>query len=142
MNFVSLRGNLNGRDLENENRPYIVSERLKEGYWCWVDVWWKEDGFYLGTEEPKWLVKPSFVKIYSLLANAKNFTTLLKLYDIGCPHIFMYEDKPVLTDFGKIVSDTYIDGYEPNTILLTDDVIYRESSLYGIVSDYIFDFKS
>jgi hypothetical protein len=139
MRRVSLRGLSTGPDPANENRPYFVSERLKEGLWCWVDVWWRDGEFLLGTDEPKWKVKPSFLGIYSILANAKDFQTLLKLNDIRCPHTFMWTGSPILTPFDVVVTDQYIEGYESQTLLLTDDAIYAELPLWGICSDNIND---
>lgn len=141
MYLISLRGNLNGVDESKENKPYHISELLKEGWHCWVDVWWKDDGFYLGKEEPKYLVKSTFLNMFSLWCNAKDFNTYLKLIDIKSPHPFYYTGTPTLTYGGEIITEEYMEGREAKTILLTDDTIYSQMQMKGIVSSNIFDFK-
>jgi hypothetical protein len=141
MYLISLRGNLNGVDESKENKPYHISELLKDGYHCWVDVWWKDDAFYLGKDEPKYLVKNTFLNMFSLWCNAKDFTTYLRLIDIKTPHPFYYTDAPTLCYNGDIITSEYFEGRERNTVLITDDTIYSQMNLKGIVSPNISDFK-
>jgi len=141
MILISLRGNLNGVDASKENKPYQINEVLKTGMHCWVDVWWENDEFYLGKSEPVYPVKTSFIKMYSIWANAMNFKTLLKLAEIQSPHHFSYKGDPILTNTGHILTETdIIEGYEQSTILMTDDIIYSSLPLYGIISNNILDF--
>ena len=45
--LISHRGNTNGPNPNMENKPeYVLDAKLK-GYDVEIDVWWKEDGFYL-----------------------------------------------------------------------------------------------
>lgn len=141
MYLISLRGNTTGEDSTKENKPYNVTEILKTGLHCWVDVWWRDELFYLGKDEPKYPVKPTFLNMFSLWCNAKDFTTYLRLIDIKAPHPFMYRDSPTLSYGGDIVTAEHIEGRENRTILLTDDMIYSQIGLRGIVSANISDFQ-
>jgi hypothetical protein len=142
MILISLRGNINGIEKNKENKPYTVNQVLKSGMHCWVDVWWKDGEFYLGTFEPTYPVNPSFLKIYAIWANAMDFTTLLKLTELNSAHRFFYKGEPLITSSGHIITDTIIDGYESSTILMTDESSQYSQSLYGIVSNNILEFAS
>lgn len=141
MYLISLRGNITGEDPTKENKPYQIGELVKDGWHCWVDVWYKDEKFWLGKDEPLHIVKPSFLNMFALWCNAKDFTTLLRLRDIKTPHAFMYQNSPTLTLTGEIVTDSHFEGRENITILLTDDTIYSQVGLKGIVSANINDFK-
>jgi len=141
MYLISLRGNINGPDDTKENKPYQVGELLKEGWHCWVDVWWHDGSFWLGKDEPKHAVKASFLNIFGIWCNARNFETLLKLKDIKAPHCFLYDGIPTFSFTNEIITDRHFEGREASTILLTDDVIYTQMGLKGIVSANISDFR-
>lgn len=140
MHLISLRGNTNGKDTQNENKPYVVSELLKTGLHCWVDVWYHEGKLYLGTDEPKYPVKPYFVNMFSLWCNAMNFETLIELKRLKAVNYFQYIGAPLLTNNGHILSDRIYDGWESTTVVITDDVIYTKLPLKGIISDNIHSF--
>ena len=60
MILISHRGNINGPNPSMENKPeYVLDAKLK-GYDVEIDVWWKEDGFYLGHDEPQYKVSREF----------------------------------------------------------------------------------
>ena len=54
MIFISHRGNLTGKNPEKENKPSYISEALNQGYNCEVDVWFVDNKFMLGHDEPKY----------------------------------------------------------------------------------------
>lgn len=142
MILISMRGNISGVEERTQNKPYQVNEVLKTGMHCWVDVWWKDDIFYLGTDEPTYPVKQSFISMYSVWANAMDFVTLLKLTECKSPHNFFYRGEPILSNTGHIITECIIDGYESSTILISDDSIYSTVGLYGIVSNNILEFAN
>ena len=55
MILISHRGNLDGPTPKEENRIEYIENALGEGYQVEVDVWWW-DGFYLGHDEPEYLM--------------------------------------------------------------------------------------
>ena len=71
-----------------------------------------------------------------------NFETLLELKRLRATNYFMYSGSPLLTNRGYIISPTSIDGHEEETIVITDDPIYAQLPLAGIVSDNILSFVS
>jgi hypothetical protein len=70
-----------------------------------------------------------------------NFETLLKLKEYKSPHCFYYNREPLLTDGGHIITDQLIEGYESDTLMITEDYIYKDLPLKGIISENILSFK-
>ena len=62
MILISHRGNINGSIPERENEPLYIIEALEKGFDVEVDVWWKDDGFWLGHDEPQYQVKEEFLR--------------------------------------------------------------------------------
>jgi hypothetical protein len=52
MILISHRGNLNGKDVDNENNPLYIDRALGKGYDVEVDVWYVNGKWYLGHDEP------------------------------------------------------------------------------------------
>lgn len=61
--FICHRGNLSQKVLEDENKPDILDQRINEGYHIELDVWVKDDKYFLGHDRPEtkiewsWLMK-------------------------------------------------------------------------------------
>lgn len=141
MNLISLRGNLEGSDSTIENKPYHVVDILIQGIFVWVDVWWHEDNFWLGTTDPKYKIKPSFLNHYGLWPNCKNLHTEIKMREMKYPRYFRYIGHPLLTNFGTLITTEYILEHEDKTALITDDVQLLKSGVQFIISDHILRFK-
>jgi hypothetical protein len=141
MYLISLRGNILGVDEKKENKPYQIQEVIRMGFHCWVDVWWHNDQFYLGTNEPYYPIKPSFLNIFALWCNAMNFDTLIKLKEQRAPHYFQWQGDPLLTNTEHIITDIPLEIEIDNTILITDEYQYSEIGLKGIISENIASFQ-
>lgn len=141
MYLISHRGNILGVDEQKENKPFQVAEVIRLGFHCWVDVWWYKEQFWLGTEKPKYPIKPSFINMFALWSNAMDFQTLLKLKDYRSPHCFFYKGEPLHTDTDHIITDTLIEGYEYKTLLFTEEYESVNLPLKGIISENIASFK-
>ena len=61
--FIAHRGNLDGRFAPDENKVEVIEERAKKGIPCEIDVWYKENQYWLGHDAPEtavtfeWLMK-------------------------------------------------------------------------------------
>ncbi len=66
MILISHRGNLNGVIVERENSIDYVEEALSQGFDVEIDVWDIFGSYFLGHDEPKYLVKKDFLKIDGL----------------------------------------------------------------------------
>lgn len=141
MYLISLRGNIFGVEEKKENKPFQIQEVIRMGLHCWVDVWWHNEGFYLGTNEPYYPIKPTFLNMFALWCNAKNFETLIKLKEQRAPHYFYYTGEPTLTNTEHFITDTLFDVGLEDTLLLTEDYDSINLPLKGIISENIGSFQ-
>ena len=85
MILIAHRGNVSGSS-EYENHPDYIEEALKLGYDCEVDVWRKDDEYWLGHDEPVYDISKSFLQNNKLWCHAKNLEALDMMLnsDIHC----------------------------------------------------------
>jgi hypothetical protein len=78
--YISHRGNLYGVTSNRENDPEYVQEALDAGYDVEIDVWWKNGKFYLGHDEPTYLVEsPIWLMDKRLWIHCKNIECLMEM---------------------------------------------------------------
>lgn len=145
MIFISHRGNLERRIKEEENKPEKILECIKLGYQVEIDVWFKNNRFFLGHDEPQFIVDDVFLKHENLWCHAKNLNSLQKMleYDIHC---FWHQN-----DSYTITSKQIIWCY-PNSPLLSNCVAvlpefanYSLNDLkqcYAICTDEVLKYKN
>ena len=76
MILISHRGNISGKNSKLENNPDYIIEAKKKGFDVEVDVWFKNNKFYLGHDYPKFEVKQKFLK-------QKRFGVMLKIFKLS-----------------------------------------------------------
>ena len=54
MKLISHRGNISGPNPERENHPEYIFEVLQAGYDVEIDVWFVDNKFMLGHDEPQY----------------------------------------------------------------------------------------
>ena len=87
MILISHRGNLNGKKVERENSTEYIDKAIEKGYFVEIDVWYKNDDFYLGHDDPKDKISLSWLKErnHMLVIHCKNVEALLLLrHDFKC----------------------------------------------------------
>ena len=142
MILISHRGNLRGRIPKYENNPSYIEKALKEGFDVEIDVWYKDNEWYLGHDEPTYHINMNWLRNKKLWCHAKNIEALNKMLkeDIHC--FWHQEDDVTLTSKG------YIWTYPGK--LLTDKsicVLLKKNSkipkkVLGICSDYVVTYKN
>jgi hypothetical protein len=141
MIFISHRGNIEGPNLERENSPEYIIEALNLGFDVEVDVWYNEEGFFLGHDNPTYKTDYKFLMNEKLWCHAKNIQSLIEMKKYSI-HYFWHEyDNVTLT------SKNYIWAYPrlnnlPGTIAVLPEI--SEGSLKGckgICSDFIKKYK-
>jgi hypothetical protein len=75
MKIISHRGNLNGPS-DYENDPRQIKAVLKMGVDCEIDLWIKDNRYYLGHDKPTHEVKRSFLQQKGLWIHCKNLEAL------------------------------------------------------------------
>tara|TARA_R110001606_G_C15271070_1_gene639483 strand:+ start:383 stop:805 length:423 start_codon:yes stop_codon:yes gene_type:complete len=140
MILISHRGNIDGKNIELENKPTYINDALKKGYDVEIDVWYK-NGFYLGHDNPQYSVKPSFLLQDKIWCHAKNIEAIIEMkkYPIHC--FWHQEDDITLTSKGYV---WVYPGKQPieNSIAVMPE-LYNDniSKCIGICSDNIKKYK-
>ena len=142
MKLISHRGNLSGPNPEQENQPEYIAEALKQGYDVEIDVWFKDDKFMLGHDEPQYefpfeLIDQHYPKLW---IHCKNMDALSKLNELdpngSKVNYFWHEN-----DLGVLTSKSYIwsTNLINNGILVMPELFDKQpiETTMGICSDYI-----
>ena len=81
MKLIAHRGNLNGPNPDKENHPDYINKAIGSGYNVEIDVWFINDKWYLGHDNPTYEIKYNFLFDSRFWLHAKNgeaFDKLLK----------------------------------------------------------------
>jgi hypothetical protein len=141
MILISHRGNLDGRVREYENDPGYIDLALESGYEVEIDVWYKNDKWYLGHDEPTYQINFNYLRNKKLWCHAKNIESLNKMLkeDIHC--FWHQEDDVTLTSKGfmwtypgKLLTDTSICVKPEKNFKIPKIVL-------GVCSDYVVNYK-
>jgi len=140
MKLIAHRGNTRGTSMV-ENHPTHIENALKY-FDCEIDVWW-EDGWYLGHDEPTYLVPEAFLLEEGLWCHAKTIQTLYNLLKLGTHCFFHYKDAVTLTSRGYMW--TYPGGELTSKSICvlpqTSGVFSKRPKCAGICSDEIVRYK-
>jgi hypothetical protein len=142
MILISHRGNISGPNPEQENHPEYIVEALKQGYDVEIDVWFKDNKFMLGHDEPQYefpfeLIDQAYPKLW---IHCKNIDALSKLNELdpngSKVNYFWHEN-----DLGVLTSKSYIwsTNLINNGILVMPELFDKQpiETTMGICSDYI-----
>lgn len=138
MKIISHRGNLNGPNIEQENKPEYIIKALKNNFYVEIDVWFIDNNFYLGHDKPQYLVKKEFLQNNKFYCHAKNLGALNELIQISNLTNCFSHDK----DDYVITSNNKIWAYpgkplNKNTICCMPELNNIEpNDCYGICSDF------
>lgn len=142
MYYISHRGNINGKDIDNENKPEYINIALSKGFDVEIDVWLIDNKLYLGHDEACYEIEPKFLYNNNLWCHAKNYDALEYMLERNI-HCFWHEnDLFTITSKGFIwqyPSDVY---YSKSVFLMPEYVTdFDSSKCYGICSDFIGDYS-
>ena len=147
MIFISHRGNLTGKNPEMENKTSYISDALNQGYHCEVDVWFVDNKFMLGHDEPKYgfpfvLFRSFYNKLW---IHCKNTEAISALNDFPETHLLNYfwhqNDDVTLTSKGYIWAYPGKQPIKSSIAVLPE--IHNDDTTYaiGICSDNIKKYK-
>ena len=106
MILISHRGNINGPDPTNENKPQYITNALNKKYDCEIDVWYKDGKWYLGHDEPTYVVPIDFLLRDGLWLHCKNLDALSRLVNYSKCNAFWHQ-----TDDYTITTKRYVWAY-------------------------------
>jgi hypothetical protein len=148
MKLIAHRGNVDGIQIEYENKPDYIEHALSLGFDCEIDVKVKEGKLFLGHDEPQYELNIDWLEKYhtKLWLHCKDIEVIEKFHQLdsrgGYLHYFWHEhDTLTITNRGYL---WVYPGKQPiaNSIavlpeLNNDDV----SKCYGVCSDYLIRYK-
>ncbi|MFM2010735.1 MAG: Synechococcus phage [Bacteroidota bacterium] len=131
MYIISNRGNLNGRISEFENQPQYVDEAIvNHGLFVKIDVWVVDNKFYLGNEEPTYLIDPHWL-IYreaDLLIQARNVDAVKFLNSLNLNWFWHETDELTISSGGTVLLFN-------DNLFIKDCITFVESENKKIVSE-------
>jgi hypothetical protein len=146
MKFISHRGNISGRDIENENLPSRIEECLSLGFDVEIDVWRVNGVFLLGHDAPEHRVPVSFLQRERIWCHAKNIEALSVLVSDPKVHCFWHqEDDYTITSRGFVWVYPGKNLSDGSVCVMPErsDYSYEQlRSCAGICSDNIMEYKS
>jgi hypothetical protein len=142
MRLIAHRGNVEGPNPSKENHPLYVESAISLGFDVEIDVWWENDHFYLGHDNPQYPINPKFLDKFGLWIHAKNLSALRWLTTTNLEYFWHQEDNFTLT------SHNYIWTYPGKELTQRSVCVmpeWEDSTLqnirnincYAICSDYV-----
>ena len=145
MKYIAHRGLFDGPDKKKENSPAQIELALSKGYDIEVDVWYIDNQWYLGHDEPTYKVDYRFLENHKFWIHTKNLDALYNLNSsIGKTLLNFFwhqEDSYTLTSHG------YIWTFPSNRLTSKSICVMPEwenknfkdfnPDCYGICSDFV-----
>ena len=139
MIFISHRGNLKGPNPEYENSISYINEALKK-FDVEIDLWFKENSFYLGHDMPQYEVNINFLKNKKLWIHTKNLDCFYELSKYDLNFFWHEKDKIVLTSKGFFWNYPGTELSDKSICVLPEINKQEKFNCFGICSDYILDY--
>jgi hypothetical protein len=142
--YISHRGNIDGINIELENRPSYIKKALQCGYNVEIDVWFLNEQWYLGHEIAIYTIEESFLENDKLWCHAKNHTAMERMLQNNLIHCFWHENDQLTLTSKKFVWTYMGKNQIANSIaVLPENFPFKEISpnVVGICSDFIKQYK-
>lgn len=144
MIYISHRGNISGKIEEWENKPQYIDDTLKLGFDVEIDVWYIDNNWYLGHDNPQYSIDMEWIQRRSdkLWVHCKNIKAVEYFVENEnhCKEINWFwheEDTLTLTSFGYVWA---YPGKQPiNKSIAVMPEIHNDdiSKCIGICSDIV-----
>ena len=133
---IAHRGNTIGSN-PLENAPEYIDKSLSEGYEAEIDVWYHNDGLWLGHDNPTYMVDFSWIqdRYNRLWCHAKNFEALNYLLTFQKINVFWHQQD----NYTVAYPGQY--GSEAKTIAVLPTPTMKLENFYGICSDDFTQFE-
>lgn len=145
MIFIAHRGNINGPNENEENKPEYILNAIKEGYFVETDLWKIKDDLYLGHDKPHYKIKIDFLLNIKnkLFCHCKNIDALYYLlsnnFNIEC--FFHDKDECVLTSKNNIWNYTGSKLTNKSICVMPERIDEKNINCFGICSDYPYKYS-
>jgi hypothetical protein len=139
--LISHRGNINGPNPEMENNPIYITEALNLGFDVEIDVWYVNNSFYLGHNEPTYKIDVDFLMNRGMWCHAKNEEALRQMIWIDGIHCFWHQNDDYTLTSEKIMWVYPGKKLPANSICVLPEINNVEEYILkdclGVCSDYI-----
>lgn len=145
MILIAHRGNMNGPNPVEENKPEYLLKAIEKGYHVETDLWYIDDKLYLGHDEPQYEIEIEFLlsikdKLFCHCKNIKALNYLIENHkDIEC--FYHNNDDCVLTsknhiwtNIGKELTINSI-NVMPERIKVSKEQYQNECKLHKLYTD-------
>ena len=102
MILISHRGNIDGENRAYENSPGYVLKAIQKGFDVEIDVRLVSGLWYLGHDEPEYVINDDFLLNERLWCHAKNIEALHGLLKLGVKCFWHQKDNFTITSNGYI----------------------------------------
>jgi hypothetical protein len=142
MILISHRGNINGPNPLEENKPSYIDGALLKGFQVEIDIWKINSKLFLGHDEPQYEINTTWLEDRKnfLWIHTKNIFSLLELQKTNYNYFWHENDTVTLT------SKKYIWAYPgkqkiENSIAVMPEIHNDDiNDCIGICSDYIYNY--
>ena len=145
MIYIAHRGNVNGQHSEFENSPMYVADAIERGFDVEIDVWMKNDAWWLGHDNPTHAIDANFLLHDRVWCHAKDLDALQALLSIGAHCFWHQNDDVTLTSSGYMWTYPGIALTEKSICVMPERANYTHSELAsaaGVCSDDIISIKN
>lgn len=137
MLIISHRGNLDGPNPVTENNPHQVMKAIYQGFDVEVDLWWKDNGLFLGHDEPKYKIDYWFLVNKHLWIHCKNIEAVTYLSSDDYLHLFYHEGKVAYTSKAFLITAPgEMTGFKSVACLPESVPDWNIKDAYAICTDY------
>tara|TARA_Y200000002_G_C22363073_1_gene529935 strand:+ start:166 stop:600 length:435 start_codon:yes stop_codon:yes gene_type:complete len=140
MIFISHRGFIRGPDKNIENNPKQIKLLLDQKINVEIDIYFYNNKFYLGHDEPIYEIKQDFLENNLLWCHAKNYEALEKLKNTKAHFFWHQEDDYTITSKGFVWVYPGKPLIENSICVLPEKHNLDYSKCYGICTDNISEF--
>lgn len=143
MKIISHRGNLSGSNPDMENHPSYILQAVDAGYDVEVDVWWIDDGFFLGHDTTQYRVELNWLESLPLWCHAKNEEAFSKMLATNL-HFFWHEtDRFTMTS--RKIPWCFPGNYQKHGVTVIKQSpreMKLDREVFGICTDYPIEWRT
>jgi len=145
MIYIAHRGNINGPNETDENKPEYLLKAIEYGFYIETDLWLINGLLYLGHDEPQYKIDIEFLlnvkdKLFCHCKNIEALYFIIKNYnEIEC--FYHNEDKCVLTSKNHIWNFPGTELTDVSICVMPERVKQKPINCFAVCTDYPLKYK-
>lgn len=144
MIIIAHRGNINGPDKKNENKPEYLIKAIDNNLYVELDLWKIENELFLGHDNPQYKIDIDFLLKYKekIFCHCKNLDALYYIlfnnFDIEC--FFHDKDECVLTSKKRIWNYPGSKLTDRSICVMPEKSSQIAENCFGVCTDYCINY--